>query len=116
MGGGYLVFTYNIAGVGQYYWLQQGTEDALFGNGVMLKVTMTWDGTVTNLYLNGTLVKSAPYVAPAANWTAGSVFDLGAYEYLTFGGLSTSDDIIDEFTVTGPPAAVLSTLPRQSSL
>jgi hypothetical protein len=34
-----------------------------------------------------------------ANWTAGSVFDLGAYEYQTYGGFYTSDDVINQFTV-----------------
>ena len=60
---------------------------------------MTWDGSVTNLYLNGVLAKSAPYAKPTANWAAGSVFDLGAYEYMTYGGFNTLDDVIAQFTV-----------------
>jgi hypothetical protein len=36
--------------------------------------------------LNGVLAKSAPYSIPAANWSAASVFDVGAYEYQTYGG------------------------------
>jgi hypothetical protein len=56
---------------------------------------------VVNLYLNDTLVKSTPYIKPTPNWTAASNFDLGAYEYLTAGGYNGSDDVIDEFTVTG---------------
>jgi hypothetical protein len=99
--GGYLFFNYGIAGMAQYTYLLHGTEDTQFGNGVTLKVRMTWDGSVTNLYLNDTLVKSAPYASPSATWTAGSVFDLGANEYQTYGGFYTSDDIIDEFTVAG---------------
>jgi hypothetical protein len=97
--GGYLFFNYSIAGLAYYTWAPQGTEDALFGNGVALQVTMTWNAGVTNLYLNGTLVRTMPYTMPTTSWTAGSVFDLGAYEYQTFGGFNASDDVIDEFTV-----------------
>ncbi len=97
--GGYLFFNYTIAGFSYYTWAPQGTEDTLFGNGVVLQVTMTWNAGVTNLYLNGTLVRTMPYAMPTTNWTAGSVFDLGAYEYMTYGGFNGSDDVIDEFTV-----------------
>src|SRR6185295_11394455 len=44
------------------------------------------------------------YATPTPNWSAASNFDLGAYEYLSYGGYNASDDIIDEFTVTGPPS------------
>ena len=64
----------------------------MFGNGV----TLTWDGSVTKLYLNDTLVKSTPYTKPTPNWTAASLFDLGAYEYQNSGGYNTFDDVIDD--------------------
>ena len=35
-----------------------GTEDALFGSGVVLKVTVIWGGSVTKLYLNDSLVQT----------------------------------------------------------
>jgi hypothetical protein len=101
--GGYLFFNYGIAGSAQYSYLQPGTEDATFGNGVVLQVKMTWSGGVTNLFLNGALVKSAPYSTPAANWSAASVFDLGAYEYQTYGGFYGLDDVIDEITILPTP-------------
>jgi hypothetical protein len=102
---GVLNFTYLIAGTGQYYWVRQGTEDSVYGNGpgVVLQVTMSWNNGVANLYLNGALAKSTTYTTPTANWPAASVFDLGAYEYQTFGGYNVSDDIIAEFTVTTLP-------------
>ncbi|HKF04915.1 MAG TPA: Ig-like domain-containing protein [Candidatus Sulfotelmatobacter sp.] len=96
---GVLYFTYLIAGTGQYYWLPQGTEDSVYGNGAILRVTMSWNSGVANLYLNGTLVKSTTYTTPTPNWSGASVFDLGAFEYQSFGGFNVSDDIIDEFTV-----------------
>src|SRR6185369_565821 len=46
--GGYLFFNYGIAGSQQYAYVPQGNEDTQFGNGVTLKVKMTWDGSVTN--------------------------------------------------------------------
>ena len=87
------------AGSGSYYYVPVGAEDTLFGNGVILQVNMSWSNAGVNLYLNNTLVKSIPYTVPAPNWTAASIFDLGAYEYFTFGGYNISDDAIDEFTV-----------------
>jgi uncharacterized protein (TIGR03437 family) len=111
---GYLRFSYMMAGASTYYIPPAGTEEALFGNGITLKVTMTWDGSVAKLYLNDTLVKQSVYTTPTPNWSAASNFDLGAYEYLTFGGYNSSDDIIDEFTVMGP--AIPSASPMSSAL
>jgi hypothetical protein len=96
-----LVLYYNVGAQQQYYFVPKGTENALFGAGVTLQVTLTWTGNTLNLYLNGTLVKSSPYTAPSANWIAASVLDLGAHEYLTYGGYDSCDDVISEFTV-GP--------------
>lgn len=98
-----LMFEYAAAGAEQYYFVPIGAEDTLFGNGVVLHVTLSWNGSVMNLYLNGTLVKSSPYTGATPNWTAASNFDLGAYEYLSLGGYYASDDAIDEFTVTTLP-------------
>ena len=94
-----------------YYFVPQGTEEALFGNGVTLKVTLTWNANIAMLSLNDGLVKKFTYTTPTPNWTAASNFDLGAYEYLTNGGYNVCDDIIDEFTVTGPPPAQLAFFP-----
>ncbi len=96
---GYLQFLYVINGVGQSYNVPSGTEETLFGSGVTLKVSLTWDGSAIKLYLNNTLVKSSTYTPVTPNWTSASNFDLGAYEYQTFGGYNVSDDIIDEFAV-----------------
>ncbi len=101
---GSLVFTYLAGGPGQYYFLPKGTEDIYFGNGVTLNVTLTWNSSTTNLYLNGLLVKSSPTSTVAANWSTASVFDLGAYEYLNSGGYDVSDDAISAFTVKAPVA------------
>ncbi len=112
---GYLLFTYAAGGVTNYYYVPPGTEDALFGNGVLLQVTMAWGGGISDLYLNGTLVKSAKFTAPTANWNAASVFDLGAFEYLTYGGYDSSDDVIDEFTVFPSPLSVSVTAPTAAA-
>jgi hypothetical protein len=100
---GFLYFTYLIAGTGHYYWVPRGTEDSVYGNGVILQVTMSWNNGVANLYLNSRLVKASPYTRVMPSWTAASNFDLGAHEYLTLGGYSVSDDVIAEFTVTTLP-------------
>jgi hypothetical protein len=78
-----------------------GTEETAFGNGIILKVTMTWAGGTAALYLNDTLVQQFSYATPTPNWSTTSNLALGAYEDLTSGGSSGCDDIIDELTVTG---------------
>jgi hypothetical protein len=98
----HLVFTYAAGGVGAYHYAPAGTEDALFGNGVSLNVTLTWSGNTLQLYLNNSMVKSVPFTATTPNWTAASNFDFGAYEYLTFGGYKSLDDVINAFTVSMP--------------
>jgi len=105
---GYLMFAYGAAGAAQYYFVPAGTEDKLYGNGVLLQVTVSWGSGTLNLYLNGALVKSTSYTAGTANWAASTIFTLGAYQYLTFGGYNSSDDAIAEFTVTGPANGVVS--------
>jgi hypothetical protein len=95
----YLTFTYATGGTAQYYFVPTGTENTLFGLGVVLKVKLTWTGSVVNLYLNDTLVNSTAYVKGTPSWTTASNFDFGAYEYITAGGYNGSDDVIDELTV-----------------
>ena len=103
---GLLQFGYEVGGSIQYYFVPAGTENTLYGNGVLLQVTLSWSGNTLNLFLNGTLVKTTAYTPVTPSWTVASNFDLGAYEYLTYGGYNVSDDLIDEFTVIGPPIVV----------
>ena len=102
---GQLVFGYTVAGIAYNYYVPAGTEDSLFGNGITVKVTIGWDAALVKLSLNDNLVQVSPDSHGVSNWTAASNFDLGAYEYLTYGGYYTSDDVIAGFTVTGPPIA-----------
>jgi thermitase len=98
---GRLEFSYSAGGNAQYYYVQAGSEDALFGSGVILKITLAWDSTAgtMSLSLNDAGVRTTAYAKPALNWTSASTFDLGAYEYLSYGGYYVMDDIVDEFTV-----------------
>jgi hypothetical protein len=96
-----LQFNYTAGSPAQVYYVPQGTEDTLFGDGVILQVQLTWSASGVNLYLNNTLVKSSTYTAPAANWSATSNFDFGAYEYMS-SGYNVSDDVIFNFSVAGP--------------
>jgi hypothetical protein len=108
---GSLEFTYTAAGAGSYYFVPAGTENTLFGDGVLLNVTMAWGSGTINLYLNGTLVKSVSYSPPTVNWSAASNFDLGAYQYLVYGGYNSCDDVIAAFTVIDSPLSVSLTAP-----
>jgi hypothetical protein len=97
---GRLVFFYMIGGVSQYYYVPQGTEDQLFGSGASLDVSLKWDGSKASIYLNGTLAGSSAYVPADSHWNANSILDLGAYEYLNYGGFSSCDDLIRDFSVS----------------
>jgi len=95
-----LVFSYRVGNsVSLFYYVPVGKEETLFGNGVTLRVAITWDGAVAKLYLNDALAQTTSYTKATPNWTSASSFDFGAYEYQTFGGYYISDDAIDEFTV-----------------
>jgi hypothetical protein len=97
-----LEFIYTVGGVSHTYYVPTGTENTLYGSGVLLQVTINWGPTGASLYLNGTQAQSTAYTAPAANWTSASNFNLGAYEYSTFGGYNVSDDVILGFSVSAP--------------
>ena len=97
---GFLTFAYTIDGTGYDYYVPQGTENTLFGSGVALNVTLAWSNNSVNLYLNGNLVQTRSFATATASWTASSVLDLGAYEYVSVGGYYTCDDAISSFTVS----------------
>lgn len=94
-----LQFEYMLGGSTHVYYVPAGTEDTVFGAGVSLQVTISWGSTGAKLLLNGSPVQSATYAAPTPSWTAASNFNLGALDYLTFGGYNVSDDTIANFTV-----------------
>lgn len=96
-----LSFTYAVGGTSQIYYVPQGTEDTLFGEGVVLQVSLSWNGSVASLSLNGNVVKSATYTPTAPNWTSASNFDFGAYQYQT-SGYNVEDDVIGNLVVAAP--------------
>jgi hypothetical protein len=96
----YLTFMFTAGGSEKIYFVPLGQEDVLFGAGVQMQVAIAWNGSASQLYLNGNLVASNTTAGTAASWSASSTFDLGAYEYQTFGGYNSCDDAISEFTVT----------------
>jgi hypothetical protein len=69
-------------------------------------VTLAWNSTALKLYLNGVVVKTTASAPPVANWTSTSNFDLGAFEYLNFGGYNVLEDVIKDFTVDAPVPGV----------
>lgn len=97
---GTLLFTYMVGGAPQLYYVPKGTEDQLFGQGVSLNISIQWDGSTAKMYFNGTLVQTTTYTPAAANWSAASIFDLGAYDYTPYGAYNSLDDMIRDFTVT----------------
>ena len=101
---GNLQFSYMAGGSAQFYFVPKGTEDKLFGSGATLRVTLAWNPSSLKLYLNGVVVKTTASSLLAATWASTSNFDLGAFEYLNFGGYLVSDDAIGDFTVNARAA------------
>ena len=102
---GRLSFYYNMGGkTGVTYYVPTGTEDALFGAGVAMNVSMVWDGSNMSLYLNGKLANKTSYTKATPNWTSTSSFTLGATDpHVGWGGLFYScDDMIANFQVSNP--------------
>jgi hypothetical protein len=83
---------------GSYYSVPVGQEDAMFGQGVVAKFRLTWDGSHSVLYWNDVQVATSPYTAATPNWGASSSFVIGATALGNHnGGGYTSDDFIAEF-------------------
>ena len=99
--GGYLYFNYVIAGSQQYAYLPQGTEETQFGNGSNSEGEddVGWEREQVVLQRHAGQIRTLHESAGQVDTRFG--FELGAYEYLTYGGYNTLDDVIDEFTVTG---------------
>jgi thermitase len=113
---GYLAFAVNLWGTTQYYFVPAGSEDVMFGNGVSLKVGITWNAGSGSLFFNDVLARSFGFPAASPSWSAASNFDVGAYEYLSYGGYSQLDDIIDEFSVSGGVSTGADTTPPTVSM
>jgi hypothetical protein len=98
-----LTFQYSTGGTSsQYYIVPAAQANALFGKGVTLDVKLTWDGTYSNLYFNGALVRTLVYSPAAATWTGSPSFAVGATDIHQYGGGTYScDDLITDFQV-GP--------------
>lgn len=77
------------------YTVPATTEDALYGNGVVLHVNLQWDGTNNYLTLNGTLVNTQAYTPISANWGANSYFIFGAGCCSTKGKYTCTDGVAD---------------------
>ncbi len=105
---GRLLLSFKTGGKPQVYYLPAGKEDAMFGQGVTLAVSINWNGTRTQLSLNNSLVVDTAYTPYAANWAANSLFTLGSQANYG-GGYFSSDDAISNFTVMSGAAPTLST-------
>jgi hypothetical protein len=83
---------------GSYYTVPVGQEDAMFGQGVVAKFRLTWDGSKNVLYWNDVQVATFTYTAATPNWGASSSFAIGATALGNHGGGAyTCDDFIAEF-------------------
>ena len=75
-----LIFGFHTAGtMSDGYYVPVGTEDSVFGKGVLAKFRLVWDGAFRSLYINDVNVtgaraytKTAPAWGAASSWTIGS--------------------------------------------
>jgi hypothetical protein len=83
---------------GSYYSVPVGQEDAMFGQGVVAKFRLTWDGGNNVLYWNDVQVATFRYTVATPNWGASSSFAIGATALGNHtGGGYACDDLIAEF-------------------
>lgn len=96
-----LILTYATGGtLPQFYYFPAGQEEAMFGRNAVLTVRLTWDGSRSQMYLNGTLVQTAPYVRATPDWSEASSFTLGAVDArVSGGGYYALDDAVADFQV-----------------
>jgi hypothetical protein len=83
-----------------YYYVPVGQEDAMYGQGVVAKFRMTWDGSKNVLYWNDVQVATFGYTPSTPNWGSSSSFVLGSTSLGFYnGGYYTCDDAIAEFQI-----------------
>jgi hypothetical protein len=97
---GQLLFQFGALGFSALYAIPSGTEDQIFGQGVVANIRITWTNTTFSLYLNGTLVRTVSVSPTAANWSALSALTIGSRSTrISGGGLYASDDSIADFMI-----------------
>ena len=97
-----LVFNVFVGGAGNYYFVPAGQEDAVFGNGVVAKFRLTWNGSHAVLYLNDTSVLAFDYTSLKPSWSPSASFTVGASSLNDFGGgYYAAADSVADFQVGG---------------
>ncbi|MDX1978666.1 MAG: hypothetical protein SFV51_00255 [Bryobacteraceae bacterium] len=96
-----LILTYSTGGtLPLFYYFPAGQEETMFGRNTVLTVRLTWDGSRSQLYLNGTLMQTAPYLRATPEWSEASSFTLGAVDArVSGGGYYALDDAVADFQV-----------------
>jgi hypothetical protein len=100
---GQLQFTFGAMGNLATYTVPAGTEDVVFGKGVVAKISVKWTSALPSsfsLYINGTLVQTNSGSPKAASWTSLSALTIGSRSSrASGGGYYASDDSVAEFMV-----------------
>jgi len=96
---GALRFGFGAKGYAAVYAIPAGTEDAVFGKGVIVKIRITWDASTFSLWVNGQMVQTNSVTQPKnPSWGSTSAFTIGARSVrLSGGGFYSSDDTVAEF-------------------
>jgi len=97
---GALQFSFGAGGYSGTYLVPAGTEDRVFGKGVVAKIKVKWTSSSFSLYVNGTLVQTNTATVRSATWGANSAFTIGSRSTrIGGGGYYASDDTVAEITV-----------------
>jgi len=99
--GSYLSFRFSLtAQTTVIYYVPKGQEDAVFGNGVVAGIHLTWDGAHVNMQVNGVTVASLAYSAMTPTWSSSASFTIGATSLNSYGGgYMACDDSLADFVI-----------------
>ena len=100
--GSRLIFYVLAGGAGNYYYVPAGLEDALFGQGVLAKFRITWNGSTAVLYIDDTSVMSYAYTPVTPNWSPSASFTIGGTSTNMYsGGYYAVADSVADFLIPG---------------
>ncbi|MBA3973016.1 MAG: hypothetical protein C0504_02210 [Candidatus Solibacter sp.] len=114
----YITFYASFFNSGHTYFVPRGSEDAMFGKGVTIRIRVAWDGAGQGtVFVNGGEVGKFSYPMVNPKWTAKSNISIGASNSSDYGGgFWACDDYLTSITVEGEGPFVDTTPPEVSFL
>lgn len=114
----YIAFYANFFNSGHTYYIPRGSEDAMFGKGVTIRLRVAWDGAGRGvMFVNNNQVATFNYRLSNPKWTDKSVVSFGASNSTDYGGgFWACDDFLHTLSVDSEGPYVDTTPPTVSFL